>query len=60
MADPRQTVPSLLVAEVTVHDLALAFENRERYIAQSAATKAGAPAPLPARSPISRDLNPPK
>lgn len=41
-------------------DFLLAFENRERYIAQSAATKTGRPAPLPSRGFLSRELRPPK
>lgn len=36
-------------------DAMLSLENRERYLAQSAATIAGHPAPLPEREPLSMD-----
>lgn len=56
----RQTYPPLFIRDTTASDLSLSLENRDRYIAQSAATKAGAPAPLPARRPVSRVLTPVK
>lgn len=61
MADLRFGVPASRQAQaVAAGDLILRFDNRERYIAQSAATKTGRPAPLPPRAPLSRILNPPR
>lgn len=58
--DYRQTVPPLHIRETPTADLLIMLENRERYMAQSAATNTGRPAALPARAAISRGLHPPK
>lgn len=57
--DLRHSAPASRYARATeAADLLLRLENRERYIAQSAATKAGQPAALPARPPVTRKLHP--